>query len=230
MNAAVVVFPGSNCDADTLHVLSNVVGMNARYVWYADSDLDDVDLVVLPGGFSYGDYLRTGAMAARAPIMRPVRDHAAQGRPVLGICNGFQILLEAGLLPGAMLSNASTEFRCEWTHLRVESTRTPCTAAARSGQVLRLPIAHADGNYVVDRDSLARLQDEDRVVFRYVSTAGDRSPDANPNGSIDDIAGICNARRNVVGMMPHPERASEAALGGEDGRAIWDSLLAAADA
>ena len=230
MNAAVVVFPGSNCDADTLHVLSNVVGMNARYVWYADSDLDDVDLVVLPGGFSYGDYLRTGAMAARAPIMRPVRDHAAQGRPVLGICNGFQILLEAGLLPGAMLSNASTEFRCEWTHLRVESTRTPCTAAARSGQVLRLPIAHADGNYVVDRDSLARLQDEDRVVFRYVSTAGDRSPDANPNGSIDDIAGICNAGRNVVGMMPHPERASEAALGGEDGRAIWDSLLAAADA
>ena len=129
-----------------------------------------------------------------------------------------------------MLSNASTEFRCEWTHLRVESTRTPCTAAARSGQVLRLPIAHADGNYVVDRDSLARLQDEDRVVFRYVSTAGDRSPDANPNGSIDDIAGICNAGRNVVGMMPHPERASEAALGGEDGRAIWDSLLAAADA
>ena len=230
MNAAVVVFPGSNCDADTLHVLSNVVGMNARYVWYADSDLDDVDLVVLPGGFSYGDYLRTGAMAARAPIMRPVRDHAAQGRPVLGICNGFQILLEAGLLPGAMLSNASTEFRCEWTHLRVESTRTPCTAAARSGQVLRLPIAHADGNYVVDRDSLARLQDEDRVVFRYVSTAGDRSPDANPNGSIDDIAGICNAARNVVGMMPHPERASEAALGGEDGRAIWDSLLAAAGA
>ncbi len=230
MNAAVVVFPGSNCDADTLHVLSNVVGMNARYVWYADSDLDDVDLVVLPGGFSYGDYLRTGAMAARAPIMRPVRDHAAQGRPVLGICNGFQILLEAGLLPGAMLSNASTEFRCEWTHLRVESTRTPCTAAARSGQVLRLPIAHADGNYVVDRDSLARLQDEDRVVFRYVSTAGDRSPDANPNGSIDDIAGICNAGRNVVGMMPHPERASEAALGGEDGRAIWDSLLAAAGA
>jgi phosphoribosylformylglycinamidine synthase I len=230
VNAAVVVFPGSNCDADTLHVLSNVVGMNARYVWYADSDLDDVDLVVLPGGFSYGDYLRTGAMAARAPIMRPVRDHAAQGRPVLGICNGFQILLEAGLLPGAMLSNASTEFRCEWTHLRVESTRTPCTAAARSGQVLRLPIAHADGNYVVDRDSLARLQDEDRVVFRYVSTAGDRSPDANPNGSIDDIAGICNAGRNVVGMMPHPERASEAALGGEDGRAIWDSLLAAAGA
>ena len=230
MNAAVVVFPGSNCDADTLHVLGNVVGMNARYAWHADTVLNDVDLVVLPGGFSYGDYLRTGAMAARAPIMRPVRDHAAQGRPVLGICNGFQILLEAGLLPGAMLSNASTEFRCEWTHLRVESTQTPCTAAAQSGQVLRLPIAHADGNYVVDRDSLARLQDEDRVVFRYVSTAGDRSPDANPNGSIDDIAGICNAGRNVVGMMPHPERASEAALGGEDGRAIWDSLLAAAGA
>ena len=230
MNAAVVVFPGSNCDADTLHVLGNVVGMNARYAWHADSTLDEVDLVVLPGGFSYGDYLRTGAMAARAPIMGAVVEHAAQGRPVLGICNGFQILLETGLLPGAMLSNASTEFRCEWTHLRVESTQTPCTAAAESGQVLRLPIAHADGNYVIDPDGLARLHDEDRVVFRYVSKAGNRTPDANPNGAIDDIAGICNVGRNVVGMMPHPERASEAALGGEDGRAIWDSLLAAAGA
>ena len=230
MNAAVVVFPGSNCDADTLHVLGTVVGMNARYAWHADSALDDVDLVVLPGGFSYGDYLRTGAMAARAPIMGAVVEHAAQGRPVLGICNGFQILLETGLLPGAMLSNASTEFRCEWTHLRVESTQTPCTAAAESGQVLRLPIAHADGNYVIDPDGLAQLHDEDRVVFRYVSKTGNRTPDANPNGAIDDIAGICNVGRNVVGMMPHPERASEAALGGEDGRAIWDSLLAAAGA
>ena len=226
MNAAVVVFPGSNCDADTLHVLGNVVGMNARYAWHADTSLEDADLVVLPGGFSYGDYLRTGAMAARAPIMAAVSEHAALGRPVLGICNGFQILLEAGLLPGAMLSNASTQFRCEWSHLRVESTRTPCTAAAESGQVLRLPIAHADGNYVVNSDGLAQLQDEDRVVFRYVSPTGDREPDANPNGSVDDIAGICNARRNVVGMMPHPERASEPALGGEDGRAIWESLLA----
>ena len=226
MNAAVVVFPGSNCDADTLHVLGNVVGMNADYAWHADTGLKDVDLVVLPGGFSYGDYLRTGAMAARAPIMAAVREHAAQGRPVLGICNGFQILLEAGLLPGAMLSNSSTQFRCEWTHLRVESTRTPCTTAAEFGQVLRLPIAHADGNYVVNSDGLAQLQDEDRVVFRYVSPTGVRAPDANPNGSVDDIAGICNARRNVVGMMPHPERASEPALGGEDGRAIWESLLA----
>ena len=230
MNAAVVVFPGSNCDADTLHVLGNVVGMKARYAWHADTTLDNVDLVVLPGGFSYGDYLRTGAMAARAPIMGAVVEHATRGRPVLGICNGFQILLETGLLPGAMLSNASTEFRCEWTHLRVESTQTPCTVAAESGQVLRLPIAHADGNYVIDPDGLARLHDEDRVVFRYVSKAGNRTPDANPNGAIDDIAGICNVGRNVVGMMPHPERASEAALGGEDGRAIWDSLLAAAGA
>lgn len=230
MNAAVVVFPGSNCDADTLHVLGDVVGMNARYAWHADTTLDDVDLVVLPGGFSYGDYLRTGAMAAHAPIMGAVVQHAAQGRPVLGICNGFQILLETGLLPGAMLSNASTEFRCEWTHLRVESTHTPCTSAAGNGQVLRLPIAHAEGNYVIDPDGLAELQDQDRVVFRYVSPDGKRSANANPNGAIDDIAGICNAGRNVVGMMPHPERASEAALGGEDGRAIWDSLLAAAGA
>ncbi len=230
MNAAVVVFPGSNCDADTLHVLGNVVGMNARYAWHADTTLDDVDLVVLPGGFSHGDYLRTGAMAARAPIMSPVRDHAARGRPVLGICNGFQILLEAGLLPGAMLLNDSTQFRCEWTHLRVESTHTPCTSAAGNGQVLRLPIAHAEGNYVIDPDGLAQLHDEDRVVFRYVSASGARSPDANPNGAIDDIAGICNVGRNVVGMMPHPERASEAELGGEDGRAIWESLVAAAGA
>ena len=230
MNAAVVVFPGSNCDADTLHVLNNVAGMDARYAWHADSALDDVDLVVLPGGFSHGDYLRTGAMAARAPIMTAVRDHAALGRPVLGICNGFQILLEAGLLPGAMLLNDSTQFRCEWTHLRVESTQTPCTSAAGNGQVLRLPIAHAEGNYVVDPDGLAQLHDQDRVVFRYVSPDGKRSADANPNGAVDDIAGICNAGRNVVGMMPHPERASEAALGGEDGRAIWDSLLAAVGA
>jgi len=230
VNAAVVVFPGSNCDADTLHVLSNVAGMNARYAWHADGSLDDVDLIVLPGGFSHGDYLRTGAMAARAAIMTAVRDHAARGRPVLGICNGFQILLEAGLLPGAMLLNDSTQFRCEWTHLRVESTHTPCTSAAGNGQVLRLPIAHAEGNYVVDSDGLAQLHEEDRVVFRYVSPDGKRSADANPNGAIDDIAGICNAGRNVVGMMPHPERASEAALGGEDGRAIWDSLLAAAGA
>ena len=230
MNAAVVVFPGSNCDADTLHVLNNVAGMDARYAWHADSALDDVDLVVLPGGFSHGDYLRTGAMAARAPIMTAVRDHAARGRPVLGICNGFQILLEAGLLPGAMLLNDSTQFRCEWTHLRVESTQPPCTSAAGNGQVLRLPIAHAEGNYVVDPDGLAQLHDQDRVVFRYVSPDGKRSADANPNGAVDDIAGICNAGRNVVGMMPHPERASEAALGGEDGRAIWDSLLAVAGA
>ena len=230
MNAAVVVFPGSNCDADTLHVLGNVAGMDARYAWHADTALDDVELVVLPGGFSHGDYLRTGAMAARAPVMSAVRDHAARGRPVLGICNGFQILLEAGLLPGAMLLNDSTQFRCEWTHLRVESTHTPCTSAANNGQVLRLPIAHAEGNYVIDPDGLTQLHDQDRVVFRYVSPDGKRSAGANPNGAIDDIAGICNAGRNVVGMMPHPERASEAALGGEDGRAIWDSLLAAAGA
>jgi phosphoribosylformylglycinamidine synthase len=230
VNAAVIVFPGSNCDADTLHVLKNVAGMDARYAWHADTSLDDVDLVVLPGGFSHGDYLRTGAMAARSPIMSAVRNHAERGRTVLGICNGFQILLEAGMLPGAMLLNDSTQFRCEWTHLRVESTHTPCTSEASNGQVLRLPIAHAEGNYVIDPDGLAQLHDQDRVVFRYVASSGDRSPDANPNGAVDDIAGICNRRRNVVGMMPHPERASESELGGEDGWAIWDSLLAAAGA
>ncbi len=227
MNAAVVVFPGSNCDADTLHALGTVDGVRARFAWHADAALDGADLVVLPGGFSYGDYLRTGAMAAHAPIMRAVRAHAAQGRPLLGICNGFQILLEAGLLPGAMLPNASTRFCCRWVHVRVESARTPCTAAARPGQVLRLPIAHGEGNYRIDPDGLDDLRSRERVIFRYVSEDGGRAPAANPNGSVDDIAGICNEGRNVVGLMPHPERATEAVLGSECGRVLWDSLLAA---
>ena len=190
--------------------------IDARYVWHGENSLhESTDLVVLPGGFSHGDYLRTGAMAARAPIMTAVRNHAAYGKPVLGICNGFQILLEAGLLPGAMLPNTSTQFRCEWVHIRVESLETPFSSTCRPEQVLRLPIAHGEGNYVIDHDGLSELQDQERIVYRY----------ANPNGSMDNIAGICSSDRNVVGMMPHPERASEESLGGRDGLKLWESVL-----
>lgn len=226
MKAAVVVFPGSNCDADTLYVLKDLLGIDARYVWHGENSLhESTDLVVLPGGFSHGDYLRTGAMAARAPIMTAVRNHAAYGKPVLGICNGFQILLEAGLLPGAMLPNTSTQFRCEWVHIRVESLETPFSSTCRPQQVLRLPIAHGEGNYVIDHDGLSELQDQERIVYRYATAEGVDSPDANPNGSMDNIAGICSSDRNVVGMMPHPERASEESLGSRDGLKLWESVM-----
>jgi phosphoribosylformylglycinamidine synthase len=227
MRAAVVVFPGSNCDRDTEHVLREVMGIATDLVWHTEASLGDVDLVVLPGGFSHGDYLRTGAIAARAPVMAAVSVAAARGVPVLGICNGFQILLEAGLLPGAMLTNAGATFRCEWVHVRVERADTPFTAAAAVGDVLRLPIAHGDGNYQARPDLLERLEGEGRVVFRYADAAGRVVSEANPNGSLDGIAGICGERRNVVGLMPHPERASEAELGSQDGRVIWESLLSA---
>lgn len=230
MRAAVVVFPGSNCDRDTEHVLRHVMGIATDLVWHSEADLAAYDLVVLPGGFSHGDYLRTGAIAATAPVMAGVRAAAGRGVPVLGICNGFQTLLEAGLLPGAMLPNAGASFRCEWVHLRVERTDTPFTSASAVGDVLRLPIAHGDGNYHAPPEILARLEDEGRVVFRYADATGRVVPEANPNGSVAGIAGISGTRRNVVGLMPHPERASEADLGSEDGRVIWDSLLATAGA
>jgi phosphoribosylformylglycinamidine synthase len=227
MRAAVIVFPGSNCDRDTQHVLAEVAGVPTDLVPDTSTELASYDLVVLPGGFSHGDYLRTGAIAAHAPVMAAVRVAAARGVPVLGICNGFQILLEAGLLPGAMLRNAGLEFRCGWVHLRVEATSTPFTTAATPGQVLRLPIAHGEGNYHAPPDMVRRLEDDGRVVFRYCDPDGRVTPDANPNGSLAGIAGICGEARNVVGLMPHPERASEPELGGADGRLVWDSLLAA---
>jgi phosphoribosylformylglycinamidine synthase len=227
MRAAVIVFPGSNCDRDTLHALRAVAGISSAPVWHTEGDLSSFDVVVLPGGFSHGDYLRTGAIAARAPIMAAVRAAADRGVPVLGICNGFQVLLEAGLLPGALLGNAGSVFRCGWVHLRVDRSDTPFTAAAARGQVLRMPIAHGDGNYHAPPELLARLEGEGRVVVRYSDAAGRIDPAANPNGSLAGIAGVCNERGNVVGLMPHPERASEADLGSEDGRVIWESLLTA---
>lgn len=224
MKAAVVVFPGSNCDRDCEHVLADVIGATVRMVWHRDAELPAVDLVVIPGGFSYGDYLRTGALAACSPIMDAVRRHAARGGLTLGICNGFQILVEAGLLPGALLRNTSLKFLCRTVGVRVERTDTPFTARYATGQLLRLPIAHADGSYWADHDTLARLRDRGQVVFRYAPL---EDGVANPNGSIDAIAGVCNDARNVLGMMPHPERASEPALGSSDGRALFESALGA---
>lgn len=227
MKFAIVVFPGSNCDHDTYHAVKHVLGHEAAFVWHKDTTLGGADVVVLPGGFSHGDYLRTGAIARFSPIMAAVADFARRGGPVLGICNGFQVLLEAGLLPGAMLRNRGLKFRCEHAHVRVEATDTPFTAACRVGQVLRIPIAHGDGNYYAPPEVLARLEAERQVVFRYTTAAGEATQAANPNGSLHNIAGLCNAARNVVGLMPHPERACERALGSDDGRAIFESVVRA---
>ncbi len=224
---AVVTFPGSNCDADALHAVGTVMGAETIGLWHKATDLGDVDAVILPGGFAHGDYLRTGAIARFSPIMTAVERFARRGGPVLGICNGFQILLEAGLLPGAMLRNRQLRFVCDDVWVRVERTDTPWTRAARSGQRLRLPVKHGEGNYFADARLLARLEGEGQVVFRYVDETGEPTAAANPNGSVANIAGVCNAARNVVGLMPHPENACEALLGSEDGRVIFDSLLAA---
>lgn len=221
----VVVFPGTNCDADTRGVLERVFHASAEYIWHGSTQLPSVDCLILPGGFSYGDYLRAGAIARFAPIMDEVARFAAAGGLVLGICNGFQILCEAGLLPGALLPNDCLQFRCGWTHVRVESTDTPFTSRARMGQVLRMPIAHGEGRYYADPDTLVSLRDQDQIVLRYCAPDGTLSPRANPNGSLDAIAGICNPARNVFGLMPHPERCCETELGGTDGAVILQSIL-----
>jgi len=226
MRLGVVVFPGSNCDRDCVHVLRHVLGRDVVELWYGDPAIDGVDAVVLPGGFAYGDYLRAGAVAATSPIMPAVRAFAASGGPVLGICNGFQVLLEAGMLPGAMLRNHVLKFQCKPVHIRVESTRTPFTHGLREGQVLRMPIAHGEGNYFAPDPLLATIQESEQVAFRYCDAHGRVVSEANPNGSLNNIAGVCSPQGNVLGLMPHPERASEEVLGSTDGRMLFESLVA----
>ncbi|MBC7529337.1 MAG: phosphoribosylformylglycinamidine synthase subunit PurQ [Chthonomonadaceae bacterium] len=222
---AVLQFPGSNCDQDALYVLRDVLGHTAEYVWHNTKDVRKYDLIVIPGGFSYGDYLRTGAVARFAPVMDAVRSHAQRGGLVVGICNGFQILCEAQLLPGALMRNTDLKFVCKYVHLRVENNATPFTEMYKAGQVLKIPLAHGEGRYVCDEETLLELNTKNRVLFRYTDAKGKISPGDNPNGSLDAIAGITNADGNVMGMMPHPERACEKMLGSADGRALFESAI-----
>jgi phosphoribosylformylglycinamidine synthase len=227
MNFAVLQFPASNCDQDAVHVLRNVLGQSARLLWHKEPSLGDADAVVIPGGFSYGDYLRTGAIARFSPVMQAVQTFAANGGPVLGICNGFQILCEAGLLPGALVRNRSLQFRCENVFLKTVTGDSPFTNQIPAGKLLCVPIAHGEGCYFADEDTLAKLAAGNQILWRYVNSKGEPTEDANPNGSLNNIAGICNPARNVAGLMPHPERASELILGCADGRWIFDSLVKA---
>ena len=224
MRFAVLVFPGSNCDADCYHAVEGM-GQRVNFVWHKETSLRGYDCVIVPGGFSFGDYLRCGAIAKQSPIMREVARFAEAGRPVVGICNGFQILTEAGLLPGALISNASLQFICADTHLKVANTRTPFTRSFRDGEVVRMPIAHHDGNYVADAETLKSIEGEGQIVFQYCDAAGAVTLEANPNGSMLNIAGIVNRRRNVLGMMPHPDRCAETLLGNVDGRRVFEGIL-----
>jgi phosphoribosylformylglycinamidine synthase subunit PurQ / glutaminase len=226
MKFAIVVFPGSNCDHDAYHATTAVIGQQAELVWHKDTDLRGADAVILPGGFAHGDYLRTGAIARFSPIMKSVEAFAAAGGPVVGFCNGFQILLEAGLLEGAMLRNRSLQYRCEHVHVRVERTDTPWTTLCQPGQVMRIPIAHGEGNYFAAPEVIERLEANGQVIFRYVTAGGETTDASNPNGSLHHIAGICNERRNVVALMPHPERACKPVLGSGDGKVVLDSVVA----
>jgi phosphoribosylformylglycinamidine synthase I len=221
----VVTFPGSNDDRDALYCLETVLGQQVVSLWHKDRDLQGVDAIVLPGGFSYGDYLRCGAIARFSPAMQSVVEFANAGGPVLGMCNGFQILCEAGLLPGALVRNHSLSFVCEWARIRVETMRTAFTKACRQGEILRIPIKHGEGFYVAGQDTLTRLEDNGQIVFRYVNEAGETTEEANPNGALYNIAGVTNTHGNVVGLMPHPEHAVESLLGGEDGRKLFYSAL-----
>ena len=227
MNFAVLQFPASNCDQDAVHVLQNVLGHSARLVWHKDKSLGAADAVIAPGGFAYGDYLRTGAIARFSPIMQAVKEFAAAGGPVLGICNGFQVLTEAGLLPGALIRNRSLQFRCESVFIKTANRDTIFTGSIPAGKLLRLPIAHGEGCYFADEATLSGLRARNQVLWHYVDAAGAPVESANPNGSLQNIAGVCNERGNVAGLMPHPERASEALLGSVDGRLIFESLISA---
>ena len=227
MKFAVVMFPGSNCDHDCVYALEKHFGAPVKMVWHKETSIGDVDCIVLPGGFSYGDYLRTGAVARFSPVMKAVAQEAAKGKLVLGICNGFQILLEAGLLPGAMLRNTSLKFVCKYVNLRVENAETPFSRACKKGDVLRIPIAHGEGNYFADDVTIKKLNAGKQVVFRYCDESGNVTAAANPNGSRENIAGILNEAGNVLGMMPHPERACDPLLGSADGRKIFESRLKA---
>lgn len=225
MRAGVIVFPGSNCDTDCYNVLNDVFGQKVKYIWHQERDLKSLDAVVLPGGFSYGDYLRTGAIARFSPVMESVVKFAGSGKLVIGICNGFQILLEAGLLPGAMLRNTGLHFICKYVNLRVENTKTPFTSSYKHGQVVRIPIAHNEGNYYADEKTLDELNKNKQIIFRYCDEKGRTTAESNPNGSLENIAGIVNEAGNVLGMMPHPERSSEKILGSEDGKQIFESMI-----
>ena len=228
MRFGVIVFPGTWSDADCFHVLRDVFHQPVDYVWHKETDLSSYDCVLLPGGFSYGDYLRAGAIARFSPVMSAVEEFARQGKLVLGMCNGFQVLCEAGLLPGALMPNAHLQFRCQWVHLRTETTSSPFTGGAREGQVLRIPISHGEGNYFADPATIRELEADNCVIFRYCNAAGEVTEDANPNGSLGNIAGITNPQGNVLGMMPHPERCCEDLMGGTDGRVIFESVISAA--
>lgn len=221
----VVVFPGSNCDHDAYHACKNIMHQDAVFLWHKDTDLKDVDVVILPGGFSYGDYLRCGAIARFSPIMKEVVRFANEGGTLIGICNGFQILVEAGLLPGVLLRNASLQFVCKYVRLRVENPGTRFTSNCRAGEVLEIPVAHGEGNYFTDPDTHAMLEEQKRIVFRYCDEQGNITPDANPNGSLANIAGIVNEQGNVLGMMPHPERAVDPLLRHTDGRRVFQSMI-----
>jgi phosphoribosylformylglycinamidine synthase I len=227
MKFGVIVFPGSNCDHDSYHAAATATGQQATLLWHDSQDLQNCDAIIVPGGFAYGDYLRTGAIAKFAHIMPAVKKFAASGGLVIGICNGFQILCEAGLLPGALLRNAGLKYVCKPVNLRVENTDTPFTHTCKKGEVLQIPIGHMEGNYYCDPETLSTLQKQNRIVFRYCTPDGRITPEANPNGSLDNIAGICNEGRNVLGMMPHPDRSSEALLGSADGAKIFKSMAEA---
>ena len=221
----VIVFPGSNCDHDAYHALKHVHGIDTTFIWHKETGIGAVDAIIIPGGFSYGDYLRSGAIARFSPVMNAVSDFAKKGGPVLGICNGFQILLEAQLLPGTMMANEQLRFTCKFVHLMCLNRNTPFTCAIPDQTILNIPVAHGEGNYFADSDLLARMEDQNQIVFRYCNPDGSITPEANPNGSVSNIAGICNMERNVVGMMPHPERAVEMQLGSDHGRLVFDSVI-----